>query len=359
MLAAGLVGCDSGPSEYEPLDLPPVHVLAVYAATGLDGGALDYEVLDDAGTSIVLPTTSFKLVFDRLLSPPDSNRQAVCLQSATVNVVQPSDCTDPTAVLLHPSYDPVRRQVTLYTQSGDPGVPLHDTDYLLTAYVADDTTNTGFLSFDGIALQTPYQIRFTVQSPAGTQPPYDTLTTVDHFCNGPVLGCPSSDPTCVRGVSYLLQGCSFGGCHANTPQPNDAGAPGLAAEDLQMGSASLLLDTAIGHTAHETQTGENAGTPAQSSLRFGQAMAVIDPYVPSESYLIYKLLANRNIVLSVPWSPAGTATTDPPEVARLRSELVVGMPMPPDPYASVAPRPGEMEWLSEWMLQGAPTSSCQ
>lgn len=119
MLAAGLAGCDAGSKDTQPLNLPPVHVTSVLAATGLVNGAFDYHALSPGDS--VLSTTAFKIQVDRLLLPSTVNRQAVCLQPMFGNVVQPGDCSAPGAIsLLHPSYDPVRREVTYYQMLGDP-----------------------------------------------------------------------------------------------------------------------------------------------------------------------------------------------------------------------------------------------
>jgi hypothetical protein len=76
--------------------------------------------------------------------------------------------------------------------------------------------------------------------------------------------------------------------------------------------------------------------------------------------LVYKVLANPHTALVIGFpNPAGL--DEAPEITRLRNAVVVGMPMPPDNGTAAlrgasANRPdmGEAEWLSEWLLQGAP-----
>jgi hypothetical protein len=419
-----VAGCDAGSRASQPLDTPPAHVLQVLGATKLEAdGSLHYDVLDLAGSSSVVGTTSFKLQFDRLLLPSTANRQAVCLQPKLGNVVSPKDCS--AGIFLELSYDPVRREVTARQPPQDPPLAAA-TRYELTAYAAVADTDTGFRTFDGVGLEARAQYEFgVVASPGGVcggvlctangaactsaseccnkacvgglcggacsaggatcsapkdccsltctngtcatcklagmacgtatdccggsacTPPYDILSTADHFCGQPVPSCSGS--SCARPVSILLGGCAYGSCHLQLPEAG-------AAEGMDLGSVASLLATAVGHPSHETQTGESARDPDQSGLRFGRAMPILDPGVPGASYLVYKLLANRTTPLTLPFppDPSGDPTVDPPEVARLRKTLVVGMPMPPITAAGAAPLPGEAEWLSEWLLQGAP-----
>ena len=84
-------------------------------------------------------------------------------------------------------------------------------------------------------------------------------------------------------------------------------------------------------------------------------MPVIDPSVPGNSYLVYKLLANPHTPLEVPFP--GPAGEEPHEVGRLRATIVTGMPMPPSTAPAAALRDGEAEWIAEWILQGAPLSA--
>jgi hypothetical protein len=351
-LAVALAGCDVGATD-EPSDTPPVHLTGVLAASALssDGSSLVFSPVDVAGgTTQVLSTTSFKLQFDRLLLPASATRQAVCLESVLTNVVNSNACA--AGVFLSPSYDPVRREVTYRQMPGNPRM-IPGERYQLSVFTAIADTDNGIRSFDGVPLEEPASIEVGVlDDPQGMVPPYEPLPSGDHFCTSPDPTCTDAS-TCARSVSLVLKGCSYSPCHR--------GNPDTAAEALELGSPATLLATAIGHTAHETETGEAAADPQPTSLRFGRAMPILEPKVPGDSYLIYKLLARHGLPLTLPFppDPSGDPTVDPPEVVRLRSFLVVGMPMPPsDVVAGVPLRAGEPEWLSAWLLQGAPLPAC-
>ena len=80
------------------------------------------------------------------------------------------------------------------------------------------------------------------------------------------------------------------------------------------------------------------------------------------SYLLYKLLAHPGLPLQYPFppDPAGGVA---PEIVRVQDELIEGMPMPPSTQPDALPRGtngvrGEMEWLSDWILEGSPVMSC-
>jgi len=306
------------------------------------------------GGSSVLSTTSFRVQFDRLLLPDSATRQAICFQPVLGNVVSAAGCSD--GVFLYPSYDPVRRQITFRQ---DPSVPRPGagTRFQLTLYTAIADTDNGIRSFDGIPLAQPLQIQFDIRAdPGGNVPPYDLVPTADHFCTAPDPACTGF--TCARSVSNMLSGCALGGCHY---QSADAGA----AEGMRLDTPSLIAMTAINQTAHETQTGQSALTTDPNGPRFGRSMAILAPEIPGESYLLYKLLAHPGVPLQNPFPPDPTsAAALPPEVVRLQNELVVGMPMPPSTQALAVPRagtngnPGEMEWLSDWVLEGAPLMTC-
>lgn len=348
-----MAGCDLGPADVEPSDTPPVQLTSVLAASEIssDGSSLVYSPIDViGGRTAVISTTSFKLLFNRLLLPASATRQAVCVESVLDDVVNASQCAD--GIFLAPSYDPVQREVTYRQAPGNPRLA-PGARYQLSVYTAITAADNGIRSFDGVPLEAPASIEFGVRDdPPGAVPPYDPLPTSDHFCTAPDPPCDNPS-TCARSVAGMLGGCSYGGCHA--------GNPSAAAEGLELGSPATLVATALGHVAHETETGETAQEPELSSLRFGRAMPILDPGVPGDSYLIYKLLARHGLPLRVPFppDPSGDPDVDPPEVVRLRSFLVVGMPMPPSDVPSFVPlRAGEPEWISEWLLQGAPLAAC-
>jgi hypothetical protein len=302
----------------------------------------------DAG---VLSTSAIKIRFDRLLLPMTATRQAVCLQSVLTPVTNAAGCV--AGVFLRPSYDPVKREIT-YRQPAGQAPLITNVQYELSVFAAVQDTDNGIRSMEGIPLAAQKQVNFAVAAnPGGQVPPPDVLSTADHYCTQPDPTC--LDPTtCPRAVSVILGSCALSGCHTSK---GDASA----AEGMELGTAYGLLTTAINHVAHETETGEAASTAQPDSARFGRSMPILDPNVPGESYLVYKLLANPHTPLVLPF-PNPSSLDEAPEITRLRSAVVVGMPMPPDnaqavplnPASPNRPDMGDLEWLSEWLLQGAP-----
>ncbi len=308
---------------------------------------VDYTPIDVAGgTSNVASTTAFIIQVDRLLLPESANRQSFCLQPLLTNVVTPARCS--AGIFLAPAYDPVRREVTLRLTSDNPPL-IAASRYELTLYAAQNPGDPGLVSFDGIGLAAAVQVEVGVlPNPPDGAPPWNLPPTGDHYCTGPAPG--PDGLTRGRRVADILAGCSYSGCHA--------GNPDSAAEGMELGDVAGLLGTALGHVAHETETGEIT-EPQSDPLRFGQAMAIVDPGEPGSSYLLYKLLANHHLPLAVPFPPAADPDADPPEVARLRTEVVVGLPMPPSNAAPGSPlQRGDAEWLSEWILMGAKPAVC-
>jgi hypothetical protein len=247
-----------------------------------------------------------------------------------------NDCAS--GAWFEPAYDPVRIEVTYRQRSDNPPLLLGDT-YELTTYVAIQDGDFGFRTFEGVGLGEEKVIEFSVQRTQGPWP-YDPISKADHFCQGPDPTCTGA--ACARPVSKMLAGCAYAGCHA--------GDRSTAAEGLMLDTPADLLATAIGYTAHETQEGENGTTPDQSPPRFGRSMPILDPGAAGNSYLLYKLLANPRVPLPVKLSDG--------ERDRVRTQIVVGMPMPPSTKPQALLLPGEPEWLSEWIVQGAPVSSC-
>jgi hypothetical protein len=300
-----------------------------------------YEPLAANGTTQVLTTTPFKIRFDRLLLPSTATRQAICLQPLLKKVIAPQDCT--AGVFLEPSYDPVRHEVVFRQNPATPPLAA-GIAYTLTAYVAIDAGSGGFRSIEGTGLPELRRFDLGVRPDGDQPPPFDTGPVGDHYCAGPDPGCTGG--ACARSVSGIFGGCGVSTCHGG-PQP---------AEGLDLSSAAGIA-AAIGRAAHETQTGEHARDPDESPPRFGRAMPTLDPRVPGNSYLVYKLLANRRTPLEVPFP--GPAGEEPPEVRRIRSTVIAGMPMPPSNAPAAVLRDGEAEWIAEWIQQGAPISpSC-
>ncbi len=356
LLGTALGGCDAGSRDDQPLDLPAVHITGVLAGTSLDKH--DNLVFNSifpptkkGATPEVISTTSFKIQVDRLLLPGSGIRQSFCLQPKDAG----PGCTQ--GVVLRPSYDPIRREVILRQAPGNAGSPLSPSyRYELTVYSAIHDTDPGLRSFDGIPLAETLHLDFAVHDPSGKTPKYDPPLSGDRYCTSPC----GTTPCAARSVSQLFggDGCSFGGCHGVEKIP-DAGPLVQPAEGLELAQPQDLVATAIGHVAHETETGENArfGDPTGTGLRFGRAMPILDATGdPANSYLVYKLLAFPGLPLAVAFPPdPNDSTAIAPEIVRLQNELVVGMPMPPIAGPpGVQLLPGEAEWVGDWILQGMP-----
>jgi hypothetical protein len=333
-----LTGCDTGPSS--PASFPPPHLLDAELSTSLTPRgfpASSVVVAPRGAAEKIVSTTSIRLRFDRFLLPSETFRQSVCVQSDAREVRSLDDCVN--GVFVEPSYDPIRRQITL-RQSADssrthlaPG-----TTYWVTVFPPPDAESSGIQAFDGTPLDAPTSFRFTTLDPdpegARVEPVPDPI-----FC--------SPDGGKTPGARDHLQNCSTSGCHVNGA--GDAQNPLDAPQGLDMSDIASLRATAIGHVAHQTQMGEHAARPETRGLLFGRSMPIIDPGNPGNSYLLYKIIANRS----------NSTEPDPAEVERLRDAVVVGMPMPPSNAQSTAFLDAAgMDRLSAWIAQGAPTPSC-
>ncbi|AKT41649.1 hypothetical protein [Chondromyces crocatus] len=361
----------------QPPDLTPLTLLEVRATTDLDT-ALEprRNPLAADGSTRVLPTASFILKFDRFLSPSTATRQSVCIHSAlTASIRTSSECQQlpaATRLLLEPTYNPVEREV-IYRQRPDQPPLAPGQKYRLIAFRPSDEDASGFRAFDDAPLQATRQFDFSVlpESPPGAT--QERLPQSDFYCRrDPACLAQCTDDACRQqctlwgsGVEPYLRRCSSGaGCHAS---------PDTAGSGLSLLNSDLIQRTAIGKTAHQTQTGEHADEPEFSPRRFGRAMPIIDPQNPGNSYLLYKLLIGPNAI---------DHTLDPDdamqlegELARLHTSVVVGLPMPPqrtpsfwlhDPNlpdvdpASIVPRVdgGDIDIITAWIILGAPIRDC-
>lgn len=339
-----------------------MHVTDVLGATSASGGVLRYEPLTADGVTSVLSTSAIKIRFDRLLHPTSATRQAICLQPLLKKVTGSGDCT--AGLFLEPAYDPVRREVTYRLPAPTrltPGLV-----YTLTVYAAEDPQSAGFRSFLGTPLDAVSRYELRILPESDPPPPDDTLPTGDRWCAsaepdcgaicagscdaecGPDAGCRAACVTgceraCPRSIAAIFgaRGCASSGCHGDH-EP---------AAGLDLGSASGVRRTAIDVVAHGAQTGGQAQAPEASPARFGRAMPILAPGAPGHSYLVYKLLASAHTPLEVPLSPR--------EIDRVRAMIVVGAPMPPSNAPEASLRPGEAEWIADWILQRAPlTDAC-
>jgi hypothetical protein len=287
----------------------------------------------------IVSTTSIRLRFNRFLLPQQTFRQSICVQAQATPVSSLEDCRG--SIFLEPSYDPIRRQITL-RQSPDSGKShlAPATTYWVTVFPPPDATTDGIQAFDGAPLDAPTSFHFTTLDvdPAGAkvEPLPDPV-----FC--------SPDKGKTPGALDHLQSCSTAGCHLNGGGDTKSG-PLDAPEGLDMSDPATIRATAVGHVAHETQTGEHASLAESSGLVFGRSMPIVDPNNPGNSYLLYKIITSRD----------NSTEPDADEVARLRTALVVGMPMPPSNAKKTAFLDAKgLDRLSAWILQGAPTPTCK
>jgi hypothetical protein len=351
-LGFALAGCDRGHPDAD-LDAPPVKLIKAQVGLGIGGdpNPSNYQDLDEnAPSSEVGPKWSIRLRFDRFLLPAETFRQSICVQSdpEMKPVKSYKDCTSP--VYFETVYDPVSRSI-VYWQREDSGQEQMKpgTPYLITVFPKTDVASGGIQAFDGAPLDRTYTFRFTTAEASPTDVA-DALPTQELFCTS---------------VKDFLGGCAFSNCHFNTTDSKTDQLVGAAA-GLDLNNPLRISATAIGHTAHGTQTGEHADDVDRSSPRFGKAMPIIDPGFPGNSYILYKLLSNPTNLAILADRPSDA------EVARLRAGVVVGMPMPPADkpplftQLPLEPDPAmrqveegkykaSIEALSTWIIQGAPT----
>jgi hypothetical protein len=295
--------------------------------------------IDALGTTAgVVAKTSVRLTFDRLLLPTETFRQSVCLRSGVDPIKANKDCAN--GVFLEPSYDPVRRQITYRQPAVSVGLS-PNTHYTVSVFPppADGSTN-GIAAFDGAPLELATSRTFLTRE-AKAEPA------------GMVIDTPPKIDFCGDLFPHLLRDtCSTNGCHTTTGK-EDHGLVLGAAEGLDFSTPARILATAVSHAAHETATGEHGSTPETSPSLFGRAMPILDPTRPGNSYALYKLLANVNN-----GAKGSTPTLEQKrlvDLERLRAVVVVGMPMPPSDGRKQLAQ-ADLEQLSDWIAQGAPTS---
>jgi hypothetical protein len=172
---------------------------------------------------------------------------------------------------------------------------------------------------------------------------------------------PAASPTCaevldmfapVRTLEHAGEpgaGCASSSCHGADQRM------GLHLEDVPG-----LLETAINRVAHETDSGSKTGTVVAYPPRFGVDMAVIAPFKPENSYLMYKLAlkpenyrddaTGETCFSSYPLLPPPATCPEDlgDEAARLGDAFVKGSPMPLDPSRSIDARK-----IQAWIKAGA------
>jgi hypothetical protein len=278
----------------------------------------------------VARNTPIEIRFDRFLLPKTAVRQSIRLYTGARNAF----------VTLQPFYDTVERVVVYRVASGGAllgGVLYH----VELVSPKDDENGFGFRAFDGAPLSTeenavPLNWSFLTARAA------------------PTLEPSNEPPTCFETWSALNQsGCAKSTCHVGPEAPMS----------LRLDSSASLLSTAIGHVAHEADTGPVAGRPLVDPPRFGTGMPVLDPGNPGTSYLLYKLLigpenfgADCTTRHNVATPNGGCPMPDDAERQRLRDWFVRLEPMP---YGDkLVGGLDTLDLLQRYILAGAGTASC-
>ena len=339
-------GCDQGVQHDASSPAPYLHVVASNVGPG----------------KTLPPDGAVLLSFDRLLLPSTVIRQSVYLFDA-FNVA-----LSPTVI-----YDPVTRIVTLGNPSSGEWLERGQPYKIVLAVPGSDTDDSNGLRAIDRATLDPASDRvipfFTDSTPAGTH------------------GAPRID-FCTDVLPLFQQHCSASQCHGaagpTTPNPRFPDGQSHPAAGLVLETTAGVVNTAIGLGARRVAIGSNTGprTAPQSPGRlFGLDVPLVDPRSPANSWLLYKLLI-------APPPPPGTPPSvrrkcdgspgTPPqdgfqpavsyavlsdgERARL-SDFIPGnvMPYPPDPGSDDRRENltvGEVQRISTWIAQGAPTSEC-
>lgn len=290
---------------------------------------------DGCGTresECTVPTNSvITLRFDRFLDPAWVNREALLVYTGDRALGSP--------FRFDVVYDPIERVVEYRLGSSRPFRP--NTLYQYELFVPAKAGDAGIRAFDGAPLE-PADI-----------PLRGSFLTSDEPAPIPVLPVV---PTCRAVVDEVFRGlgqCAGSECHRN------GGNRSLATlEDLGGAPHQLWLDTpenftlsAVNRIARQTEVGDfSGGIAAERAQRFGVRMALIEPHNPGASYLLYKLLLNRDNYEACPEGatselcalpgPCETAhpalplgrgeclTAPEDELVRLREWFVRGEPMP-------------------------------
>ncbi len=307
------LGCDLAAPERGIGPELRLHSVSPRADEGLD---CDVSTDSECGASTNRPV---RLGFDRFLLPASAARQALSLEVGDSGLW----------FFGAPEFDPVSRTVAITTQNGFlPGV-------VVTVRLTDPKTNPngwGFRAFDGAPLNV-----------ASVPSPYLFRT------RGPAEPLPTRAPILLAGA---LQSFRDGGCTSCHGGATPARGLGL---DTREG-----LKAAIGRVALSADRGAETGTALVRSERFGFGMPLIDPRVPANSLLLYRLLLDLRAYLDHEGEPQ-VAPPSLDERERLRDWLGVLGPMPPSevgwppassPFALVST-------IRDWIRDGAALTSAE
>ena len=327
--AGGLLACDRAVPE--PVHDRPAPMLVEMRPEPLD-------------TDVPLER-AMRLRFDRYLRPASVVRQSVLV---TPGFIDPESgaLTGP-AFFFDPVYDPYDRLV-VFQLGRARWVPTTLHSVRLFAPV-DEADIAGFRAFDGAPFAETVAFSF-VAGDLVSKPDADNDDVLPRvrFCEHD----DGSDALPAAEV-VLRTSCATSGCHGASPVLG-----------MDLSGAAAMRSTAIRVVARQTMTGPSVGGTSDLPHRFGDDMPRVDPGSAGNSYLVYKLLVNRDNHPdpgeaesdSDPWlggisSPGPSSSL---EIDRLRSWFVRGKPMPMNGHLE----PNQMRSVVRWVLQGAPVTFC-
>ncbi len=322
-----------------------MHLVATYpadgqgTATGTDAGV----ACDSPTPDCAVPTDApIELRFDRFLLP-----NAGLVSGVTLYTGDPKA----NAIGISAQYDLIERVVILQHDA-----PLHPNTLYTVEVQSPQPAGRGFLAFDGAPLESgPVPLRFSFTTGSGPA--------------APVAQVPAQNDDCQTIAAGPLSACI--GCHKNPPAQPPTNVADYVNAYPPMGLSLTdwgLRYTAIGHVAHEAETGNTAlGTGTQSSPRFGAEMALIQPGSPENSYLLYKLLRKPEnyaldpgeacpVAFHPPVLDGGCVPPDSAELDRLGEWFVLGDPMPLDVGAPASLSRDQLERVATWTQSGATCS---
>lgn len=283
-----------------------------------------------------------QIAFDRYLNPTTISRQSYVILDSRRQVLANTN--------LRTLYDPVARIVTIAGPDGvgTPWLDVGQNYYLVLTRGVDPASDLGgFRAFDRARLERGEEHIFRATPPTGAR----TFEPTVDFC-GDVL-------------PLLTLKCSGNSCHGSNDTTQNAAGLGLT-------SATAVLNTAVNQVAHGANVGGRAFSPAEPvpGLPFGVDMAIVKPFDPASSWLVYKMeLAAPSTAVApsfscgTPPAPEWTTTLPFGEGDRDRLQnLILGNAMPyPSTNTGYAYQPltlPERQKIRLWITQGASVREC-
>ena len=358
MFVATAAGCDQGEHAVDPSRGPDLRLIASYPSAGQgidcdaaagevpdaeapdaeapDGGALDGGAPEAGPPPCDVPINAvIKLRFDRFLKPSTATRQSIRVYSGNpdTSICQTTDGSE-TGCFFQPSYDVVER-VLLY-RLGENTTFVPNLLYTVEIVRPGDAAADGLRAFDNAPLseESPAPLKFQFRTSSRIGPALEKIA--------PKL--TKEDGSCKHVYEEIFDlRCTDVGCHSTHRTANDACPLGQATFEgscvgvprmgLDFSTVGSMLQTARGQPAHQTEVSGRVGTPLTNPSRMGVAMPRIDPALPANSYLLYKLLRDpdnygdcRSIYGDLGGGDCIRTSTE--ELRRLRNWFVIGDPMP-------------------------------